>query len=182
MANKTAQITSSPTSVRLESTWKCYGSPDSNGYYQNQTTPTIATSTVTFDISSIPKSAKISTAYIHAEWSSPAYGFNTRQINGTSVTTNGNLNVTISASELSNGSVSATFKFQSGTRALQNIDTHSGATTVSNIYLYIEYTASSTIYLGGSGSLVGYKLYHAENGALVQYSLYHGENGSLVKY
>lgn len=50
------------------------------------------------------------------------------------------------------------------------------------LYLEVEFSNGSKIYLASNGALVPYKLYRAENGALVQYDIYHGENGSLIKY
>lgn len=50
------------------------------------------------------------------------------------------------------------------------------------LYLEIEFSNGSKIYLASNGVLKAYQLYHAENGALVRYDLYHGENGALVKY
>lgn len=50
------------------------------------------------------------------------------------------------------------------------------------LYLEVDFSNGSKIYLASNGDLVPYKLYRAENGALVQYDIYHGENGSLIKY
>ena len=50
------------------------------------------------------------------------------------------------------------------------------------LYLEIEFSSGSKIYLASDGVLEPYQLYHAENGALVKYSLYRAESGALVKY
>lgn len=50
------------------------------------------------------------------------------------------------------------------------------------LYLEIEFSSGSKIYLASGGVLEPYQLYHAENGALVKYSLYRAESGALVKY
>lgn len=50
------------------------------------------------------------------------------------------------------------------------------------LYLEIEFSSGSKIYLASDGVLETYQLYHAENGALVKYSLYRAESGALVKY
>ena len=50
------------------------------------------------------------------------------------------------------------------------------------LYLEIELSSGSKIYLASNGALEPYQLYHAENGALVKYSLYRAESGALVKY
>lgn len=50
------------------------------------------------------------------------------------------------------------------------------------LYLEIEFSSGSKIYLASNGALEAYQLYHAENGALVKYSVYRAESGALVKY
>lgn len=50
------------------------------------------------------------------------------------------------------------------------------------LYLEIELSDGSKIYLSSNGVLVPHLLYRSENGTLVKYDLYHSENGSLVKY
>lgn len=50
------------------------------------------------------------------------------------------------------------------------------------LYLEIECSNGSKLYLASNGSLVPYQLYRSENGSLVRYDVYHAENGSLVKY
>lgn len=50
------------------------------------------------------------------------------------------------------------------------------------LYLEIELSNGSKIYLASNGVLAPYQIYRAENGVLVRYDLYRGENGSLVKY
>lgn len=50
------------------------------------------------------------------------------------------------------------------------------------LYLEIQYSDGSKIYLASGNTLIPYKLYRAENGVLVPYDIYRGENGSLVKY
>ena len=50
------------------------------------------------------------------------------------------------------------------------------------LYLEIEFSSGSKIYLASIGALEPYQLYHAENGALVKYSVYRAESGALVKY
>lgn len=54
--------------------------------------------------------------------------------------------------------------------------------TSNMLYLEIEYSDGSKIYLASGGSLIPYTLYRAENGSLVPYDIYRAENGSLVKY
>lgn len=50
------------------------------------------------------------------------------------------------------------------------------------LYLEIEFSNGSKIYLAVDGSLEAYQLYHAEDGSLVRYDPYHCENGALIKY
>lgn len=50
------------------------------------------------------------------------------------------------------------------------------------LYLEIECSNGSKIYLASGGKLVPHQLYHAESGTLVRYDLYRAESGSLVKY
>lgn len=50
------------------------------------------------------------------------------------------------------------------------------------LYLEVDCSNGSKIYLASNGSLVPYQIYRAENGALVRYDIYHGENGSLINY
>lgn len=50
------------------------------------------------------------------------------------------------------------------------------------LYLEIEYSDGSKIYLASGNTLIPYELYRAENGSLVKYNIYRGENGTLVKY
>lgn len=50
------------------------------------------------------------------------------------------------------------------------------------LYLEIDFSSGSKIYLASNGVLEPYQLYHAEDGALVKYSIYHAENGELIKY
>lgn len=50
------------------------------------------------------------------------------------------------------------------------------------LYLEIELSGGSKIYLSSNGVLTPHQLYRSENGALVKYDLYHAENGLLVKY
>jgi hypothetical protein len=50
------------------------------------------------------------------------------------------------------------------------------------LYLEIELSNGSKIYLSTNGELTPYQLYRSENGTLVKYDLYHSENGSLVRY
>ena len=50
------------------------------------------------------------------------------------------------------------------------------------LYLEIEFSNGSKLYLASEGELVPYQLYLAENGALTRYDLHLAENGSLVKY
>lgn len=57
-----------------------------------------------------------------------------------------------------------------------------GYGTDNMLYLVIDYSFGSKIYLASSGELEPYQLYRAEDGELVRYDLYHGESGSLVKY
>lgn len=140
----TAQINGNPSSFSLSSSWHCTGSPNTDGYYTSFSTPTVATKDVTFDISSIPKNATITKAYIYAKWSSPAYGFNARNINGTVAPRDGNTNITITSAQLSAGSVTATFKFSSATSAQKTTATKTGTTNVSGVYLYAEYTVPYT--------------------------------------
>ena len=56
------------------------------------------------------------------------------------------------------------------------------AGTKNMLYLEIEYSDGSKIYLASTGTLIPYTLYRAENGSLVPYNIYRAENGSLVKY
>lgn len=57
-----------------------------------------------------------------------------------------------------------------------------GYGTDNMLYLVIDYSSGSKIYLASSGVLEPYQLYRAENGELVRYDIYRGESGSLVKY
>lgn len=50
------------------------------------------------------------------------------------------------------------------------------------LYLEIELSNGTKIYLSSDGELAPYQLYRSENGSLVRYDLYHAEDGSLVKY
>ena len=50
------------------------------------------------------------------------------------------------------------------------------------LYLEIELSNGSKIYLSSNGVLTPHQLYHSENGSLVRYDLYHAENGSLIRY
>lgn len=50
------------------------------------------------------------------------------------------------------------------------------------LYLEMELSDGSKIYLASGNTLIPYKLYRAENGVLVPYDIYRGENGTLVKY
>lgn len=50
------------------------------------------------------------------------------------------------------------------------------------LYLEIELSNGSKIYLSSNGVLTPHQLYRSENGTLVKYDLYHSENGSLVRY
>lgn len=50
------------------------------------------------------------------------------------------------------------------------------------LYLEIELSNGSKIYLSTNGELTPYQLYRSENGSLVRYDIYRSENGSLVKY
>lgn len=50
------------------------------------------------------------------------------------------------------------------------------------LYLEIECSNGSKIYLASNGELVPYQIYHAEDGELVRYDLYHAEDDELVKY
>ena len=140
----TVQVNGSPASFNLPSTWHCTGSPNSDGYYTHYSTPTTATKDVTFNISSIPSNVTISTAYIYAKWGSPAYGFNIRRINDVTCPIDGTTNITISSSQLSSGSVTATFKFQSLTKPQKTTATKKGITAISGVYLYVEYTIPYT--------------------------------------
>lgn len=140
----TVQVNGSPASFNLSSSWHCTGSPNSDGYYTHYSTPTIATKDVAFNISSVPSNATISTAYIYAKWGNPAYGFNLRNINGVTCPIDGTTNITISSSQLSSGSVTATFKFQSLTKPQMTTATKKGITAISDVYLHVEYTIPYT--------------------------------------
>ena len=50
------------------------------------------------------------------------------------------------------------------------------------LYLEIEFSNGSKIYLAVDGSLEAYQLYHAENGSLVRYDPYRCKDGALIKY
>ena len=50
------------------------------------------------------------------------------------------------------------------------------------LYLEIDFSSGSKIYLASNGVLEPYQLYRAENGSLVQYNVYRAESGALVKY
>lgn len=130
------QITGSPSSFNLKSTWICNGS----GHITSG--PTTATKMVNFDVS-IPSGSNITSAYVHSEWSSPKGGFAIKTVNGTRVSSSNNNNVSVSVGT-TNGTVSYEFKFKSNGVSGQAGGKASGITNVSNVYLHIDYTLPYT--------------------------------------
>lgn len=129
------QITGSPSSFNLKSTWIC----NASGHITSG--PTTATKTVSFAVS-IPSGSNITSAYVHSEWGSPKGGFAIRSCNGTRVPSDtGNVSVPVGTT---NGTVSYEFKFKSNGVSGQGGGRASGITRVSNIYLHIDYTLPYT--------------------------------------
>lgn len=50
------------------------------------------------------------------------------------------------------------------------------------LYLEIELSNGSKIYLSSNGVITPHQLYHSENGSLVRYDVYRSEDGSLIRY
>ncbi|MBQ8570253.1 MAG: hypothetical protein IJ444_01945 [Kiritimatiellae bacterium] len=180
-------------SFNLSSTW--YVVEDSYENMEINSGPTTASKTITLEYA-LPADAKITSAKLYSTWSSPNTGFKTRTVNGVTPTSreNGYVDVEIDAAA---SSISATFKFKANGSTSQGTGSHSGATTVSNIYLLIEYTSSSTggdsggttplsgiscIYKCVNGELVAYNLYKCVDGKLVPYNLYKCVDGELIQY
>lgn len=130
------QITGSPSSFNLKSTWIC------NASGKIISGPTTATKTVSFAVS-IPSGSNITSAYVHSEWSSPKGGFAIKTVNGTRVSSSNNNNVSVSVGT-TNGTVSYEFKFKSNGVSGQAGGRASGITNVSNVYLHIDYTLPYT--------------------------------------
>lgn len=130
------QITGSPSSFRLKSTWIC----NASGVITSG--PTTATKTVSFAVS-IPSGSNITSAYVHSEWGSPKGGFAIKTVNGTYVSSSNNNNVSVSVGTTS-GTVSYEFKFKSNGVSGQAGGQASGITNVSNVYLHIDYTLPYT--------------------------------------
>ena len=175
------QITGSPDSFKLTSTWRVANASSTVAVITEG--PSTATQSVSFTVA-LPADATITNAYVHSEWGSPNTGYATRSVNGTAVKAENNSNVSVPVDVL-NGTVSYEFKFKANGSTSGGIGYHSGVASVSNVYLYIDYTYSDpvgVIYRAESGTLVGYAIYRAENNSLVPYQLYRAESGTLVKY
>ena len=142
--------------------------------------PTTSSKTITLEYK-LPSKAEIASAKIHSSWSSPLGGFAIRTVNGSSLDSNGFAPVDIDPTATS---INVEFKFKSNGNKTST-GNHSGSTTVSDIYLLVEYSGGAKVsyfYHVENGELIPYRLYHVENGVLVPYNLFKCEDGKLVQY
>ena len=160
-----AQLKISHNGFTLTSKWFVY----EDDYENMEITegPSYGYQTVTFDYS-LPTGAEVKGAKVHATWSYPSTGFYWRGINGTNPDSDGMVDVEIDPS-LKSIDVLFSFRAKGHTNATGD---QSDSTTVSDVYLLIEYTYGGILYRTVSGGLVPYRFYHAENGALVPYRLF----------
>ena len=193
------------SSFTLTSTWTCtwvynYGSGGvfTSVYSRTQGTPTRAYKNVTFSNIGLPNSAKILSAKLHVSHTGTGYLGISTDVGLTAPDTNGFIELDVDTLDFSSGELEFQFVwygYQHGSNTHDNdypsataagVQTktfnHSYSSTVSDVYLQIEYQSGSVIYHAENGVLVPYQLFHAENGVLVPYQIQHGESGSLVSY
>lgn len=168
-------------SLWLTSKW-WYADTDGDGDYELTGGPTEDAKSITFNYK-LPKGAKVKSAKVHSVWSYPLGGFAKKTVENKSIDSDGFVDIT-SGFDASATSELVTFKFKSGGTGSTSTSSgqRTGQTEITEIYLLIEYTAASIVYLGENGVLVPYEVYHGENGELVPYMIFYGENGQLVQY
>ena len=164
--------------IYLTSRWFVYEDDYENLEITSQ--PSWAAATATFEYN-IPVGAEIVGAYVHSEWSYPTdgNGFDAKTVNGTWVPNDGNVNVTIDPASTS---LDVIFRFRVNGSASYPTGNRDGSTTISNIYLVIQYKWNGLVYFVVSGELTPYQIYHAEGDNLVQYQLFKAEDNKLVLY
>ena len=202
----TINPTPSKTSVSLTSNWTyTYDSVNSSGnyVYKKSSGPNATSTTVTFDLSSIPSDAIIKSAILTWTYSVSDSGTSGLNVGSTgaaycdiSITSDEDFFVKASAktgdfSSYITPEATNTFKFYYKPSINSTVTTGSQVSQIScsskftckNIALEVVYEHNgSIIYHGESGKLVGYKLFHAENGVLVPYKIKLAENGNLIAY
>lgn len=155
---------------------------------------TYPTKTVRFPVN-LPTGAKVQSAKVFASHTTGLFG-GKLHIAGIGLSDDGF--VTLESPDFSAGYVDIEFQWNAytdgagghssnppaynGSTSQTRSNSHQSPTTVSDIYLLIEYENSGIIYRAENGVLVPYKLYHAEGGALVPYLLRYAEDGALVPY
>lgn len=169
-----AEIKIEHANISLTSTW--YVTEDMYENMEISSGPTTASKSVTFEYA-LPAGTTVKSAKVHSRWSSPSSGFYFRNVNGVAPDSDGMVAVEIDPAETS---VKVTFSFRAR-GSTSSTGSHSGTTTVSEIYLLIE-TEGGYIYLGEGGKLVPYQLCRGEDGKLVPYQLHHAEGGKLAPY
>lgn len=196
-----AQLRIDADGFMLTSTWVCrvtykYSTSDNSpsGSTCQQLNFSSATNTVQFDVS-MPSGAEVLSAKVHADHTTGLYG-GAFKINN--ITPDDDGFVKIDAPDFSSGSIDVQFSWAAnmdsttahageapefnGSYSRVVATDHESPSTITNVYLLIEYKQNGLIYRAVSGAIVPYQIYRAEGGSLAPYQLFKAVNGELIQY